>query len=205
MSILYGYYQADAGETQVNGQVRRIATPQDAIAAGIGMVHQHFMLVDNLTVLENVLLGVEGGTLLAPGLSRAREVLARLEKDYGLEVDPDAVVRDLRVGLQPRVEILKALFRGAEVVILDEPTAVLAPQEADHLFNILRSLKAEGKTVVLITHKLREVLAVTDTITVMRQGEVVATLPTSEATRERLAELMVGRKVLLRVAKQAAQ
>jgi general nucleoside transport system ATP-binding protein len=205
MSILYGYYQADSGETHVNGEVKRIATPQDAIAAGIGMVHQHFMLVENLTVIENVLLGVEGGTLLAPGLARARELLARLEKDYRLEVDPDAVVGDLPVGLQQRVEILKALFRGAEVLILDEPTAVLAPQEADHLFNILRSLKAEGKTVVLITHKLREVLAVTDTITVMRQGEVAATLPTAEATRERLAELMVGRKVLLRVAKQAAQ
>ena len=143
--------------------------------------------------------------LLAPGLARARELLARLEKDYGLEVDPDAIVGELPVGLQQRVEILKALFRGADVLILDEPTAVLAPQEADHLFNILRSLKAQGKTVVLITHKLREVLAVTDTVTVMRAGAVVATLPTSEATRERLAELMVGRKVLLRVAKEAAK
>jgi simple sugar transport system ATP-binding protein len=204
MSILYGYYRADAGEIRVDGKLALIYSPQDAIAAGIGMVHQHFMLVDDMTVLENVVLGIEGDWRLAPGLARARAELERLARDYGLQVDPDAVVGELSVGLQQRVEILKALHRGAEILILDEPTAVLTPQEADQLFAILRALKREGKTVVLITHKLREILAITDDVSVMRGGAMVATLPTREATRERLAELMVGRKVLLRVEKAPA-
>ncbi|MBM3523007.1 MAG: ABC transporter ATP-binding protein, partial [Alphaproteobacteria bacterium] len=142
---------------------------------------------------------------LGPGLARARAEVERLEREYGLDVDPDAVVEDLPVGLQQRVEILKALYRGAEILILDEPTAVLTPQEADQLFQILRALKREGKTVVLITHKLREILDVTDDVSVMRQGAMVATLPTREATRATLAELMVGRKVLLRVDKAPAR
>ncbi|MFN3549343.1 MAG: ABC transporter ATP-binding protein [Mesorhizobium sp.] len=201
MSILYGFYQADSGEIFVDGRKTDIRTPNDAIAAGIGMVHQHFMLVENFTVLENIILGAEGSQLLGAGISRARSELHRLEQDYGLEVDPDAVIEELAVGLQQRVEILKALYRGAEILILDEPTGVLTPAEADHLFRILRMLKDEGKTVVLITHKLREIMAVTDNVSVMRQGTMVATRKTAETTVEELAELMVGRRVLLRVDK----
>jgi general nucleoside transport system ATP-binding protein len=204
MSILYGFYQADSGEIFVDGKKTEIKTPNDAIAAGIGMVHQHFMLVENFTVLENIILGAEGSQLLNAGISRARSELHRLEQDYGLEVDPDAVVEELAVGLQQRVEILKALYRGAEILILDEPTGVLTPAEADHLFRILRMLKDEGKTVVLITHKLREIMAVTDNVSVMRQGTIVATRKTAETTVEELAELMVGRRVLLRVDKGEA-
>ena len=201
MSILYGFYQADRGEIRVAGRRRAIRSPQDALAAGIGMVHQHFMLVDPFTVLENVLLGNEGGPVLAAGKARARGELARLERDYRLEVDPDAVVGELPVGLQQRVEILKALYRGAEVLILDEPTGVLTPQEADHLFRILAALRDQGRTVILITHKLREIMAITDRVTVMRRGRVVADLATADTSREQLAELMVGRRVLLRVDK----
>ena len=205
MSILYGFYQADSGEIFVDGKKTEIKTPNDAIAAGIGMVHQHFMLVENFTVLENIILGAEGSQLLRAGISRARSELHRLEQDYGLEVDPDAVIEELAVGLQQRVEILKALYRGAEILILDEPTGVLTPAEADHLFRILRMLKDEGKTVVLITHKLREIMAVTDNVSVMRQGTIVATRKTAETTVEELAELMVGRRVLLHVDKGEAK
>src|SRR5690606_3176013 len=171
----------------------------------IGMVHQHFMLVENFTVLENVILGAEGEALLKNSIAKARSELQRLEREYGLEVDPDAVIEELPVGLQQRVEILKALYRGAEILILDEPTGVLTPAEADHLFRILRQLKEQGKTVVLITHKLREIMAVTDTVSVMRQGTVVATHETARTTVEELAELMVGRRVLLRVEKGDAK
>ncbi len=201
MSILYGFYQADSGEIVVDGRKTEIKTPNDAIAAGIGMVHQHFMLVETFTVIENIILGAEGSQLLNAGIARARSELHRLEQDYGLEVDPDAVIEELAVGLQQRVEILKALYRGAEILILDEPTGVLTPAEADHLFRILRMLKDEGKTVVLITHKLREIMAVTDNVSVMRQGTIVATRKTAETTVEELAELMVGRRVLLHVDK----
>ena len=201
MGILYGYYQPDRGEILVRGRPTVIRSPQDALAAGIGMVHQHFMLVESFTVLENIVLGVEGGFRLGAGMSRARAELARLGRDYHLEVDPDACIADLGVGQRQRVEILKALYRGADLLILDEPTAVLTPQEADHLFRILASLREEGKTVILITHKLREIREATDVVTVMRQGRVVATLPTAETTAEQLAELMVGRKVSLHVDK----
>ena len=205
MGILYGYYQPDRGEILVRGQPTVIRSPQHALAAGIGMVHQHFMLVEPFTVLENVVLGVEGGFRLGAGMSRARAELARLGREYHLEVDPDARVADLGVGHRQRVEILKALYRGAELLILDEPTAVLTPQEADHLFRILASLRDEGKTVLLITHKLREIRDATDVVTVMRRGNVVTTLPTAETTAEQLAELMVGRKVSLRVDKAPAR
>jgi general nucleoside transport system ATP-binding protein len=205
MGILYGYYRPDRGEILVRGRPAAIHTPQDALAAGIGMVHQHFMLVEPFTVLENVVLGVEQGFRLESGLRRARAELERLGREYHLEVNPDARIRDLGVGQRQRVEILKALYRGADLLILDEPTAVLTPQEADQLFRILKSLRAEGKTVVLITHKLREIREVTDVVTVMRQGQVVATLPTAETTAEQLAELMVGRKVSLRVEKGPAR
>lgn len=201
MSILYGFYQAETGEVLIDGERCNIKSPDEAIDAGIGMVHQHFMLVDTFTVLENIILGVEGGVLLAKGMNRARSELMRLEEEYGLEVDVDAVVGDLPVGLQQRVEILKALYRGAEILILDEPTSVLTPQEVDHLFRIFGTLKAQGKTIILITHKLREIMAITDTVTVMRDGEVVANVHTTDTDRDQLAELMVGRKVLLNIEK----
>lgn len=205
MSILYGFYQADSGEIRVGGKPSSIKTPNDAIALGIGMVHQHFMLVDNFTVLENIILGAESDALLKRSIAKARSELDRLEREYGLEVDPDAIIEELPVGLQQRVEILKALYRGAETLILDEPTGVLTPAEADHLFRILRQLKEQGKTVVLITHKLREIMAITDTVSVMRQGTMVATRETKKTTVEELAELMVGRRVLLRVEKGEAE
>jgi simple sugar transport system ATP-binding protein len=201
MGILYGYHRPDRGEIRVHGRPVALRSPADALRAGIGMVHQHFMLVEPFSVLENVMLGVEDGFRLAAGTARARAELLRLGREYHLEVDPDAVVADLGVGPRQRVEILKALYRGADVLILDEPTAVLTPQESEHLFRILRALRDEGKTVVLITHKLREIREVTDTVTVMRQGQVVATLPTADTTPEALAALMVGRTVSLRVAK----
>jgi general nucleoside transport system ATP-binding protein len=201
MSILYGFYEADSGEIRINGEPVAIRSPADAIRAGIGMVHQHFMLVDPLTVVENVMLGAEGGSLLRAGARRARAELARLSADYGLEIDVDARVGDLSVGLQQRVEILKALYRGADILILDEPTAVLTPAEADALFGLLRALKEQGKTVILITHKLREIMAVTDKVSVMRRGQMVGTLVTAETNPPLLAEAMVGRRVLLKVEK----
>lgn len=201
MSILYGFYEADSGEIRVDGEPIAIRSPNDAINAGIGMVHQHFMLVEPLTVVENVMLGAEGGVLLRKGEAKVRAELARLARDYGLEIDVDATVGELSVGLQQRVEILKALYRGADILILDEPTAVLTPPEADALFGLLRSLKEQGKTVVLITHKLREIMAITDRVSVMRRGEMVATVETATTSPPHLAELMVGRRVLLRVEK----
>ncbi len=201
MSILYGFYEADAGEIRIGGKPVSIRSPADAIGHGIGMVHQHFMLVEPLTVLENVMLGAEGGALLKGGAGKARAELTRLSEAYGLAIDPDAVVGDLSVGLQQRVEILKALYRGAEILILDEPTAVLTPPEADALFALLAQLKAQGRTVIFITHKLREIMAITDRVSVMRRGEMVATLPTADTSPPALAELMVGRRVLLRVEK----
>jgi general nucleoside transport system ATP-binding protein len=204
MSILYGFYTADSGEIFVNGKLEHITDSHHALALGIGMVHQHFMLVDNFSILENVILGVENSLLLAPALGKARKELKRLADDYSLDVDPDAIVEDVSVGQQQRVEILKALYRGADVLILDEPTGVLTPEEADDLFRVLRVLREQGKTVILITHKLREIMAITDTVSVMRQGQMVATMPTAETSPEKLAELMVGRRVLLRVDKGPA-
>jgi ABC-type uncharacterized transport system ATPase subunit len=197
MNILYGLYRADSGEIRVAGEVAHMASPRDAIGRGIGMVHQHFMLIDAFTVLENLVLGAEGGPLLAGGLTAARAELRRLGGEYGLTVDPDARVADLSVGEQQRVEILKVLFRGARILILDEPSAVLTPQETDQLFRILATLRDRGVTVVLITHKLREIMASTDFVYVMRRGEVVAERRTADTNAEELAELMVGRKVRL--------
>ena len=204
MSILYGFYKADAGEIFVGGQKTAIPDSQAAIAAGIGMVFQHFKLVENFTVLENVILGAEEGGLLKPSLGKARKLLAQLAKDYEMDVNPDAVIEDLSVGLHQRVEILKALYRQADILILDEPTGVLTPSEADHLFRILKGLRDQGKTIILITHKLREIMDITDTVSVMRRGEMTATVKTSDTSPEQLAELMVGRKVLLRVDKVPA-
>ena len=203
MSILYGLYRADAGEIVVEGSIVDMASPREAIAHGIGMVHQHFMLVDTFTVLENFILGAEGGPLLAGGLAAARAELARLAREYGLAVDPDARIADLSVGEQQRVEILKVLFRGARILILDEPSAVLTPQETDRLLAILGVLRDRGVTVILITHKLREIMAATDRVIVMRRGEVVAEKRTAETDAEELAELMVGRKVRLDLEKAA--
>ena len=204
MSILYGLYRADAGEIRVDGKPVQMESPRDAIAHGIGMVHQHFMLIDTFTVLENVVLGAEGGPMLAGAMAAARAELARLEREYGLSVDPDARIADLSVGEQQRVEILKVLFRGARILILDEPSAVLTPQETDQLFRILATLKERGVSVVLITHKLREIMAATDRVYVMRQGEIVAERRTTDTNPEELAELMVGRKVRLHLDKTSS-
>src|SRR5690606_11552857 len=195
MSILYGFYSADSGVIRVGGKEEHITDSRHALSLGIGMVHQHFMLVDNFTVLENVILGAEDSGLLRPSLARARRELKRLADEYELRVDPDALVEDISVGQQQRVEILKALYRGADVLILDEPTGVLTPKEADDLFRVLATLREQGRTVILITHKLREIMAITDTVSVMREGEMVATLKTGETSPEHLAELMVGRRV----------
>jgi len=204
MSILYGFYKADAGEVFIRGEKTLIPDSSAAIKAGIGMVHQHFKLVENFTVLENVILGMEDGGLLKPSLAKARKLLQELSDEYELSVDPDALIQDLPVGHQQRVEILKALYRQAEVLILDEPTGVLTPAEADHLFRILNGLKDQGKTIILITHKLREIMEVTDTVSVMRRGEMTATVKTVDTSPQQLAELMVGRKVLLQINKKPA-
>ncbi len=205
MSILYGFYKADAGEIFIAGQKTTIPDSQAAIAAGIGMVFQHFKLVENFTVLENIVLGAEDSGLLKPSLKRARAELKSLADEYELNVDPDAMIEDIGVGMQQRVEILKALYRKADILILDEPTGVLTPAEADQLFRILGRLKEEGKTIILITHKLREIMDITDTVSVMRRGEMTATVKTIDTSPPALAELMVGRKVLLQVDKKPAE
>ena len=204
MSILYGFYKADKGEIWIGGKRTEIPDSQAAIAAGIGMVFQHFKLVENFTVLENIILGAEDGRLLRPSLAKARKSLVELAAEYGLNVDPDALIEEIGVGMQQRVEILKALYRQADILILDEPTGVLTPAEADQLFRILDRLREEGKTIILITHKLREIMEITDTVSVMRRGQMTATVKTAETSPAELAELMVGRKVLLRVDKTPA-
>lgn len=205
MAILYGYYQADAGTIEIDGRPARITDSHQAIALGIGMVHQHFMLVDTLSALDNVMLGAEPGFMLTRAKRRVREQLEALMAETGLHVRLDALVADLPVGELQRLEILKALFRGARVLILDEPTAVLTPQETQQLFETLRKLKARGTTLILITHKLKEVMALCDRVTVMRAGQVVHGCEIAETSEEGLAEAMVGRKVNLgRVAGAAA-
>ena len=200
MNILYGLYQPDEGEIKVGGRTVRIHSPGDAIAAGIGMVHQHFMLIPVFTVTENVMLGEE---VIGPaGFLKRREAadhVRKISRQFGLEVDPEARLGDLPVGIQQRVEIIKLLYRKADILILDEPTAVLTPQEADELFKILRALTEQGKSIIFITHKLREVMDVADRITVIRRGAVVGTTTPAKATRNQLAEMMVGRKVQLEV------
>jgi ABC-type uncharacterized transport system ATPase subunit len=206
MNILYGLYTPDAGEICVRGAPTTIRDPNDAIRQGIGMVHQHFMLVPVFTVTENVMLGVESvraGEFLdrAAAAQRIRDISTR----FGLAVDPDARVENLAVGVQQRVEIVKILYREADILILDEPTAVLTPQEAEELFKVIRSLVAQGKSVIFITHKLKEVFAIADRITVLRQGRVAGTVTPDQATEESLAKMMVGREVILTVDKQPAQ
>ena len=195
MSILYGFYQADAGEIRINGKPISIQSSQQAIAAGIGMVHQHFMLVDTFSVLENVMLGAETHRLLKPSAHDARTELERLSREYQLSVDLETAAGELPVGEQQRTEILKALYRHADILILDEPTGVLIPQEVDQLFRVLNALKERGVTIILITHKLREIMDVTDSVSVLRLGEMVAHRDTANTSMEELAELMVGRKV----------
>ncbi len=205
MNILYGLYAPDEGEILINGQPVTIRNSADAIARGIGMVHQEFALVDTLTVAENIMLGTEitSGPLVDE--RRANERIAQLSQEYGLQVPPDALVQDLPVGVQQRVEILKALYRNAEMLILDEPTAVLTPQEAEDLFRVMRSLVERGKSIIFISHKLKEVLRIADRITVLRRGKVVGSANPRESTEQTLASMMVGRDVVLTVDKDAAQ
>jgi len=206
MNVLYGLYHADEGEIRMRGERVTLGSPREAIARGIGMVHQHFMLIPVMTVAENIVLATEpttAGVLLdfAAASARVRE----LAKTFGFEIDPDAPVASITVGQEQRVEILKALYRSADILILDEPTAVLTPQEANELFQILQTLKQEGMSIIFISHKLREVLEIADRITVLRRGKVVDTVPREVATEQGLAKLMVGREVLLRVEKKPAE
>ena len=197
MSILYGFYQADGGEIAIEGRPARISGSRDAIALGIGMVHQHFMLVDTLSALDNVMLGAEPGWRLQAARAQVRAKLALLMRDTGLQVDLDSLVQDLPVGERQRLEILKALYRGARILILDEPTAVLTPQETDALFDTLRGLRTRGTTILLITHKLKEIMALCDAVTVMRGGQVVLDCAIGQTSLDGLAEAMVGRRVNL--------
>ncbi|HNP72003.1 MAG TPA: ABC transporter ATP-binding protein [Kouleothrix sp.] len=201
MNILYGLYHQDAGEMLVRGEPVRISSPSESIRRGIGMVHQHFMLVPVFTVAENIMLGAETVKGLALDLTAVRKRIRELSQQYNLNVDPDAYVKDLSVGQQQRVEIIKALYRKADILILDEPTAVLTPQEADQLFAVIRTLKAQGTSLIFISHKLKEVLAISDRIMVLRRGQVVGETSPKGATERSLAEMMVGRSVLLEVDK----
>lgn len=204
MRIAYGFYNADSGEIYCDGKAVSIRNPHDAIELGIGMVHQHFMLVDTMTVAENIILGAETGTGAKLDLERAIADIERLSDQLKLEIDPRALIENLSVGQQQRVELLKALYRNAETLILDEPTAVLSPQEVEEFFGILRRMKEQGKTIIIITHKLDEVLAISDEVTVMRDGRSVGNVKTSETTAKDLARMIVGRDVLLRVEKAEA-
>lgn len=205
MNILYGLYGQDKGEILLNGKPVHFSSAHDAIACGLGMVHQHFMLVQRFTVAENIILGQRSPREpMIEDLKAVHDRLIKLSDLYGLKIDPDAEISNLSVGEEQRVEILKALYRGAEILILDEPTAVLTPQEADELLDILRRLAREGKSIVFISHKLNEVLAISDRITVLRDGKVINTLKASECTESALACMMVGREVLFQLEKKPA-
>lgn len=204
MSVLYGFYQADGGTIAIDGKEVKIANSTQAIDLGIGMVHQHFMLVEPLSALENILLGAEDSWSLSASKQKAREKLQKISERFGLSVPLDEPVGELPVGVQQRVEILKALYRQANILILDEPTGVLTPQEADQLFEVLNDLKQQGVTILIITHKLREIMHITDNVSIMRQGAMVAHRKTAETSAEELAELMVGRPVAKEVDRQPA-
>lgn len=202
MNILYGLHQATTGEIYIKGKRVNVTSPNVAIKHGIGMVHQHFMLIKPFTIVQNIILGEE---ILKNGildLNKARKEVAKLSESYGLYVDPDAKIRDISVGMQQRVEILKALYRGVDILILDEPTAVLTPQEIEELMKIIRSLTSEGKTIIIITHKLKEIKMIADYCTIIRRGKKIDTVKVSEISEEELAKMMVGREVNFRVPKE---
>jgi simple sugar transport system ATP-binding protein len=203
MNSLAGLYRPDEGRILINGRPVHFNSPRDAIAQGIGMVHQHFMLAESLTVAENIILGLESATFVMR-LDEVGKKIKDLSKRYGLRVDPHAFIWQLSVGEQQRVEIMKLLYRGAEVLILDEPTAVLTPQESHDLVNTLRQMIKEGKSIIFITHKLDEVMAFADRVTVMRGGKVMSTLRTADTTKKELACQMVGREVLFRLEKRTS-
>jgi simple sugar transport system ATP-binding protein len=205
MNVIYGLYDPDEGEIFIDGEQVTISNPHDAIARGIGMVHQHFMLVPVFSVLENIILGSE--VTRGPSLDyrKAKKDVLEISRKYSLEIDPDAIIEDLPVGVQQRVEIIKTLYRQANILVLDEPTSVLTPQEADDLFKIMRSLIAQGKSIIFITHKLREVLHIADRISVMRDGKVIGSTTPEKADKNKLASMMVGREVDLQVQKAAAK
>lgn len=206
MNILYGLYQADAGKTFLNGEEVDISNPTKAIKQGIGMVHQHFMLVENFTVTENIVLGDEVcGAAGVLDMKRARAEVVAIVEEYGFDVDPDALIEDITVGMQQRVEILKALYRGADTLILDEPTAVLTPQEIEQLIKIMRDLVSKGKTIIIITHKLKEIMSSADECTIIRRGVYMGTVDVSKVTEDELASKMVGRHVNLTVEKTPAK
>ena len=205
MRIAYGFYTADSGEIWVDGKPASIKNPHDAIALGIGMVHQHFMLVDTMSVGENIILGAEGGNPVGIDWKKANQDILNLSNDLRLGLSPKSLIEDLSVGQQQKVELLKALYRNAKILILDEPTAVLTPQEVEDFFSILRKMREQGKTIIIITHKLEEVLAISDNVTVMRDGKVVGNVKTSETNSKDLARMIVGRDVLLRVEKTEAE
>lgn len=204
MKVVYGFYNPDHGEILFDGKPVTIRNPHDAIALGIGMVHQHFMLVDNMTVAENIILGAETGSATNLDLEKANRDIKALSDELRLNINPEAYIEDLSVGQQQRVELLKALYRNASLLILDEPTAVLSPQEVEEFFAILRRMREQGKTIIIITHKLDEVLAISDEVTVMRDGKTVGEVKTSETNAKDLARMIVGRDVLLRVEKTDA-
>ncbi|NLV77415.1 MAG: ABC transporter ATP-binding protein [Tissierellia bacterium] len=205
MNILYGLYEPTFGEIYLNGKKTNITNPSVAIRNGIGMVHQHFMLVETFTVVENIILGMETTQRMGVlDINRATKEVEELSKKYGLHVDPNAKIHDITVGMQQRVEILKALYRGADILILDEPTAVLTPQEIDELMEIMRSLASQGKTIIIITHKLKEIKQVADYCTVIRRGKKVDTVKVADVTEEDLASMMVGRQVSFKVDKKEA-
>jgi ABC-type uncharacterized transport system ATPase subunit len=205
VNILYGLLRPDSGSISINGASVAFSGPGDAIAQGIGMVHQHFMLIPVFSVAENVILGREPSKMGFVDIAEAERFINDLAEQYGLEVDPRAKVETLSVGIEQRIEIIKVLYRGAEILILDEPTAVLTPQEVEEFFEILRSLKAQGKTIIFITHKLQEVMAISDRVTVMRRGKVVGSVATADSSTDEIATLMVGRQVLFRVERGPAE
>lgn len=205
MSVLFGLYQAEKGEIRKNGKVVRINNPNDANELGIGMVHQHFKLVEIFTVLENIILGVEPNKLGFLKKNQAREKIIQLSEQYGLKVNPDALIEKISVGMQQRVEILKMLYRDNDILIFDEPTAVLTPQEIDEFMEIMRGFAKEGKSILFITHKLNEIMAVADRCTVLRKGKYIGTVAIKDTTREELSRMMVGRDVSFKVDKNEAK
>lgn len=205
MSVLFGFYKPEKGEILKNGEVVDISDPNDANALGIGMVHQHFKLVEVFSVLDNIILGVEPNKFGFLRKKQAREKVLRLSEAYGLNVDPDALVEDITVGMQQRTEILKMLYRDNEILIFDEPTAVLTPAEISELMDIMKRMKAEGKSILFISHKLNEIMAVADRVTVLRKGKYIGTVNVSETTKEELSNMMVGRDVRFVVEKEPAK